>query len=222
MGRGGVGQRVPTLGWEQDGCARPAGTQAGPPGAPGPVLDNVVLLLALLLQLEDPLLQPVDHLPGDHTHQADRGNTPQPQRPRPPLPHGDAAGPVPYLGRVRCPLPRSVPPIRWLGSLLDLEQGAVGLGTGCSPPQRAPPSGGGTGHAPPQSPGTDTPSPAAQGSPIPSTLPRAAGLGSWGGPSTSVLPALCSHSALGDDTLHSRQDFPFFLKSQTLFNWILR
>ena len=63
----------------------------------------------------------------------------------------------------------------------------------------------------------DTPSPAAQGSPIPSTLPRAAGLGPWGGPSASVLPALCSRSALGDDTLHSRQDVPFFFEESNTF-----
>ena len=99
VGGGGVGQRARTLGWEQDGCA-PSWPRQGP-RRPGPVLDNVVLLLALLLQLEDPLLQPVDHLPGDHTHQANRGNTARPPRPRPPLPHGDAAGPVPYL--IECP-----------------------------------------------------------------------------------------------------------------------
>lgn len=48
--------------------AQRAPPEPGPPPRPRPapqgsVLDGVVLLLALLLQLENPLLQPTDHLP---------------------------------------------------------------------------------------------------------------------------------------------------------------
>lgn len=70
VGRGGAG-------WVR----APSWPRAGPPGPPaprppGPVPDGAVLLLALLLQPEDPLLQPADHLPGDHACQADRGPPP--------------------------------------------------------------------------------------------------------------------------------------------------
>lgn len=201
QGRGGMGARTQLA----------PGRAPRPPGPPAPYLMALSFSLHCCSSLRTLCFSPLITCRGT-TPVKLTGDHPQPPRPGPPAPHGDAAGPVPGLGRGPLPTPWDVPPIRSPASLLDLEQGAGGAGTGCSPSSKGasptprspqPPSGRGMGHAPPQSPGTDAPSPAAQGSPIPSTLPRAAGLGSWGGPPASELPALCSLSALGDDTLRS-------------------
>lgn len=168
------------------GARAPSWPPGQGPRPPGPVLDHVVLLLAPLLQLEDPLLQPVDHLPGDHDSQADRrGTTPWPPGPRPPPPRRARPGagcPAHSLGvfaqpPARARSCRAVPPIRSPASLLDSKQGGRGAGgrgpaapfhRGCHPREE------GRDTASPQAPGTDAPSPAAQGSPTPSMCPRAA------------------------------------------------
>lgn len=38
--------------------------------------DGAILLLALLLQLQDPLFQPINDLPGEHAHQAGHPHSP--------------------------------------------------------------------------------------------------------------------------------------------------
>lgn len=160
------------------------------------------------------------------------GDHPQPPRPGPPASHGDAAGPVPGLGRGPLPTPWDVPPIRSPASLLDLEQGAGGgREQGAPPPQRAPAPPHAV-HSHPRDEGWDTHhlshqarTPQAQQPRAAPSLARSPGRLDWG-PGEAPLPQrflLSAHAALWEMTpcIPDRTSL-VFLNSQTLFNWILR
>lgn len=121
-GRGGTGARTQLAPGRAPRPPRPPG-----PGPPAPYLMALSFSLHCCSSLRTLCFSPLITCRGTTPVKLTRDH-PQPPRPGPPAPHGDAAGPVPGLGRGPLPTPWDVPPIRSPASLLDLEQGAGGEG----------------------------------------------------------------------------------------------